>query len=188
MTDLNNSNADDERPTPAPGGGTHDAGADDKLWAEFENAHADDLGDVAHSRNAKRFERQAARKEKEALLSVSDLDEGAFTDDILRPARGPRDFTTSSWLDTDSVLDSQGSDFVPPNPSIGHIDATVIVFWALAVLGIAGVITSVLLPQFTTLLATVSGVCALIGGAGLLTRHHGRTNSTDDIFDNGARV
>ncbi|MCI1225207.1 hypothetical protein [Bifidobacterium sp.] len=194
MTDLNNSNAEDERPTPAPDDGAHDAqnphGAkpDDELWAEFESGHADDLGDIAHSRSAKRFERRAARKEKEALLSVGDLDEGAFTDDMPRPTRGPRDFTASSWLDTDAVLDAQGSDFVPPNPVIGHIDATMIVFWTMLVVGIAGVIASVLLPQFTTLLATVFGVCTLIGGAGLLTRHRGHAKGRGDIFDDGARV
>ncbi len=73
------------------------------------------LHDVASSRQAKKFEKQAKKREKEALLSVDDLDIGSFTDDA-RPSRGgkkgkqsgPRDFTGSSWLDTDNVMDAYG--------------------------------------------------------------------------------
>lgn len=82
-----------------------------------------DLHDVASSRQAKKFEKQAKKREKEALLSVDDLDIGSFTDDA-RPSRGgkkgkqsgPRDFTGSSWLDTDNVMDAyDDGGFAPPN-------------------------------------------------------------------------
>ena len=113
MTDLNNSNADEERPNAAPNGGegaSSNADDLDAAWAEFASSHADDLQAVEHSRSAKRFEKHAQRREKEALLSIQDLDQGTFTDDTPQ-GRGPRDFTGSSWLDTDSVMDRYGDDF-----------------------------------------------------------------------------
>ena len=85
MTDLNNSNADEERPNAAPNGGegaSSNADDLDAAWAEFASSHADDLQAVEHSRSAKRFEKHAQRREKEALLSIQDLDQGTFTDDI----------------------------------------------------------------------------------------------------------
>ncbi|TPF94833.1 hypothetical protein [Bifidobacterium sp. UTBIF-78] len=110
MTDLNNTNAADEPTTPTPndgaipgnsagvpaGGPAHasasgtspsgspapaDLGNLDEAWAAFEAEHKADLHDVASSRQARKFEKQAKRREKEALLSVDDLDMGVFTDD-----------------------------------------------------------------------------------------------------------
>ena len=85
--------------------------------AAFEAEHQADLHDVASSRQAKKFEKQAKKREKEALLSVDDLDIGSFTDDAARrfaltiftPWRQPKRFevassqvlvrfTGSSWL------------------------------------------------------------------------------------------
>lgn len=129
MTENQNSNADGKRPTPTPGNGqdygisprtpgdgddgSHGTNDLDSAWAAFEAEHQADLHDVASSRQAKKFEKQAKKREKEALLSVDDLDIGSFTDDA-RPSRGgkkgkqsgPRDFTGSSWLDTDNVMDA----------------------------------------------------------------------------------
>lgn len=113
MTENQNSNADGERPTPTPGNGqdsgtssksstpgaagqatngadtpqSHDANDLDAAWAAFEAEHQADLHDVGSSRQAKKFEKQAKKREKEALLSVDDLDIGSFTDDA-RPSRG----------------------------------------------------------------------------------------------------
>lgn len=113
MTENQNSNADGERPTPTPGNGqdsdtssksstpgaagpatngadtpqSHDMNDLDAAWAAFEAEHQADLHDVASSRQAKKFEKQAKKREKEALLSVDDLDIGSFTDDA-RPSRG----------------------------------------------------------------------------------------------------
>lgn len=105
MTENQNSNADGERPTPTPGNGqdsdtssksstpgaagpatngadtpqSHDMNDLDAAWAAFEAEHQADLHDVASSRQAKKFEKQAKKREKEALLSVDDLDIGSFT-------------------------------------------------------------------------------------------------------------
>ena len=136
----------------------------DAAWAAFEAEHQDDLSDVAASRNAKRFEKHAQRKEKEALLSVDDLTADSFAKS--GPARGPRDFTGSSWLDTDDVMDRYGDDFVPPNPKIGHVGGAKLLFWILL----------------------VAGICIIIGGAGLLARHKGFNETRTDYFDDGARV
>ncbi|KAA8827696.1 hypothetical protein [Bifidobacterium myosotis] len=110
MTDLNNTNAADEPTTPTPNDGANpgdsagvpadgdahtpasgtpsagspapaDLGNLDEAWAAFEAEHKADLHDVASSRQARKFEKQAKRREKEALLSVDDLDMGVFTDD-----------------------------------------------------------------------------------------------------------
>ncbi|MCH9276865.1 DUF308 domain-containing protein [Bifidobacterium amazonense] len=187
MTDLNNSNGGDERPNPTPNGGDDLDGA----WAAFAEAHADELKDVEHSRSARRFERHAQRKEKEKLVSVNDLDNGVFTDD-LKPLnqriRGPRDNTSSSWLDADDVMDRYGDDFTPPNPSIGPVKPAKLVFWILLVAGIAGVIASVFMPTLAALLGTVFGACAVIGGAGLIVQHKGHTQTRDGYTDDGARV
>ena len=218
MTEHQNTNANDEQPIPTPDGGraagkNHeqpDLGNLDEAWAAFEAAHQDDLIDVASSRQAKKFEKQAQRREKEALLHVNDLDLGTFTDDavplrerIRRSKRtnttssngvgdksqsGPRDFTGSSWLDTDDVMDEYGDDFVPPNPEIGHIPASKLVFWALLLVGVFGLIASAFLPALAGILGTVFGVCAILGGAGLIARHKGHTDTREDYFDEGARV
>ena len=191
MTDLNNSNDAGERPTPTPDGGGDPAGDLDAQWESFTRAHADDLRDVERSRSAKRFERHAQRKEKEMLVSIDQLDEGVFTDDRISMgarARGPRDATNSSWLDADEVMDRYGDDFTPPNPSIGPVRASALVFWILFLAGIAGIIASVFVPTLAALLGSVFGLCALVGAAGLIIRHKGHTRTRDGWTDDGARV
>lgn len=68
MTDLNNSNANEEHPNAESHGGGNGPSSDandlDAAWAEFANSHADDLKAVEHSRNARRFEKHAQRREK----------------------------------------------------------------------------------------------------------------------------
>ena len=157
MTENNNSNADGERPNPTPGDGTDF----DAAWAEFAADHADDLNDVERSRNAKRFEKHAQRKEKEALLSVDDLDPSAFAGGA---RRGPRDFTGC-----------------PVNKSK-------LVFWILLIVGVAGVIGSVFLPGLAAMLGTIFGACVLIGAAGLIVQHKGHSETRENPFDDGARV
>lgn len=191
MTDLNNSNANEEHPNAESHGGGNGPSSDandlDAAWAEFANSHADDLKAVEHSRNARRFEKHAQRREKEALLSIQDLDQGTFTDDMPQ-GRGPRDFTGSSWLDTDSVMDRYGDDFVSPNPEIGHVKLSKLVFWALLVAGVIGIIASVFMPALAAILGSIFGLCALVGAAGLIVQHKGHSQTRFDKFDDGARV
>lgn len=191
MTDLNNSNADEEHPNAESHDGgnvpSSDANDLDAAWAEFASSHADDLKAVEHSRSAKRFEKHAQRREKEALLSIQDLDQGTFTDDMPQN-RGPRDFTGSSWLDTDSMMDRYGDDFVPPNPEIGHVKISKLVFWVLLVVGFAGIIASVFMPALAAILGSIFGLCALVGAAGLIVQHKGHSQTRFDEFDDGARV
>lgn len=187
MTDLNNSNAGKRSDRPAGNEGTNDD--IDNAWAAFAEAHASELKDVERSRSAKRFEKHAQRKEKEALLSVNDLDDGAFVDDLAAMRQhGPRDHTTSSWLDTDDVMDRYGDDFVPPNPKIGPVKASKLVFWVLLVAGIIGIISSVFIPSLAAVLGTVFGVCALIGATGLIVQHKGHNADRNGYTDDGARV
>ncbi|NMM95925.1 hypothetical protein G1C98_0661 [Bifidobacterium sp. DSM 109960] len=185
MTDLNNTNAGDERSQHTPDGETG-SGDLDAAWAAFEAEHQDDLNDVAESRNAKRFEKHAQRKEKEALLSVDDLTADSFAK--TGATHGPRDFTGSSWLDTDDVMDRYGDDFVPPNPKIGPVKKSKAVFWILLIVGVAGVIASVFLPSSTGIIGTVCGVCVLLGAVGLIAQHKGHSETRTDYFDDGARV
>ena len=185
MTDLNNTNAGDERSRHTPDGET-DSGDLDAVWAAFEAEHQDDLNDVAESRNAKRFEKHAQRKEKDTLLSVDDLTADSFTK--TGASHGPRDFTGSSWLDTDDVMDRFGDDFVPPNPKIGRVRFSKLVFWVLLVGGILGAIVSVFLPTYTGVLGIAAGIGVIVGGAGLLAQHKGFSQTRTDYFDDGARV
>ena len=150
----------------------------DAAWAEFADSHADDLKAVERSRSAKRFEKHAQRREKEALLSIDDLDQGTFTNDAPANGRGPRDFTGSSWLDTDRVMDRYGDDFVPPK----------LVFWILLVAGVIGIIASVFVPALASILGSIFGLCALVGAAGLIVQHKGHRETRTDEFDDGARV
>ena len=121
------------------------------------------------------------------MLSIQDLDQGTFTDDTPQ-GRGPRDFTGSSWLDTDSVMDRYGDEFTPPNPSIGHVKISKLVFWVLLIAGVAGIIASAFMPALAGILGSIFGVCTLIGAAGLIVQHKGHTQTRRDVFDDGARV
>lgn len=183
MTALNNTNDDDEHSTsPTPGGNT--GSVDDEAWAQFAQAHAEDFRAIERSKDAKQFSKQAARQEKEALLSVHDLKEDSFT----AHARGPRDFTGSSWLDTDNVMDRYGDDFVPPHPSFGKPRFSLLLCWVLFLIGVFGIIASTLLPAAIGVLGTVFGLCLLIGGAGLLAQLRGFHDTRTDPDDDGARV
>ena len=192
MTDLNNSNADEEHPNAESHGGgnvpSSDANDLDAAWAEFASSHADDLKAVERSRSAKRFEKHAQRREKRHLLAIDDLDQGTFTNDAPANGRGPRDFTGSSWLDTDRVMDRYGDDFVPPNPEIGHVKLSKLVFWILLVAGVIGIIASVFVPALASILGSIFGLCALVGAAGLIVQHKGHRETRTDEFDDGARV
>ena len=47
-------------------------------------------------------------------------------------------------------MDRYGDDFVPPNPEIGHVKPSKLVFWILLVAGVIGIIASVFVPAFLT--------------------------------------
>lgn len=184
MTDLKDSNADDGTPNHGRDGGSD--GDLDAQWAAFEAEHRQDLDDVAGSSSARKFERHAQRQEKERLLNVSDLRADAFAHGNAGAGTGgPRDFTSSSWLDADDVM---GDDFTPPTPRIGPVRATTVLFWALLVVGVAGLIASVFVPALTGILGSVFGLCALLGAAGLIIRHRGHSQTRTSPFDDGARV
>ncbi|MCO6558386.1 MAG: DUF308 domain-containing protein [Bifidobacterium sp.] len=207
MTSLKDSNnSDDKRDGANSGAGSNavssgrgskqdtrsGAAAEEEAWKQFEAEHADDLGDISSSRNAKRFEKRAKREEKKALLSVEDITPDSFANGFSSSSssskpRGPRDFEGSSWLDTDNVMDSS-DDFTPPNPDLGHPDPVKVVFWGLLVVGIAGLIAAVFFPRFAGIMGLVFGLCALIGGVGLLTKHKGFHQTQTDYYDDGSRV
>ncbi|PJM79719.1 hypothetical protein [Bifidobacterium scaligerum] len=210
MTDLNNTNAADEPATPTPDDGASpkdpgntssaqsssaDLGNLDEAWAAFQAEHEADLNDVASSRQAKKFEKQAKRRDKEALLSINDLDMGAFTDDA-RP--GPRDFTGSSWLDTNAVMDRyDDGGFTAPNPEIGPVKQSTILLVALLIIGVIGTAVMVLIPSLygipvlSALLNIAFGICTVLGLGGLIVKALNRSNRPGDkggYFDDGARV
>ncbi|MDF7664791.1 DUF308 domain-containing protein [Bifidobacterium sp. ESL0745] len=162
----------------------------DDMWKQFEAEHAEDLDDISNSRNAKRFEKHAKREEKKALLSVDDITPDSFAGGFSSSSskqHGPRDFEGSSWLDADNVMDGF-DDFTPPNPDLGHLDPVKVVFWALLIIGIAGLIAAVFFPRFAAIMGLVFGLCALIGGVGLLGMHRGHAPTQTDYYDDGSRV
>ncbi len=101
MTDLNNTNAGDERPQHTPDGENQPNDLD-AAWAAFEAEHQDDLNDVAVS-ETRSVSKSMRSAKKEALLSVDDLTADSFAK--TGASHGPRDFTGSSWLDADDVMD-----------------------------------------------------------------------------------
>lgn len=176
-----NGNAENTRP---------DAASLEEAWKRFEDEHAEDLDDISSSRNAKRFEKRAKRREKKALLSVEDITPDSFakqSSSSSSKSHGPRDFEGSSWLDVDDVMDGF-DDFTPPNPDLGHLDPVKVVFWGLLIAGIAGLIAALFVPRFASIMGIVFGLCALIGGVGLLGMHKGYRQTRTDYFDDGSRV
>lgn len=155
------------------------------VWKQFEEAHSDDLDDISNSRSAKQFEKQAKRQEKKAILSIADIRPDSFANNTSMP-RGPRDFE-NSWLDTEDVLD-RFDDFIPPNPPLGHFNPVKCTFWALLLIGIAGLVAALFLSQFAHIMGMIFGLCALIGAVGLLTTHRAYEGPGDDDCDDGAQV
>ncbi|WEV66329.1 MULTISPECIES: DUF308 domain-containing protein [unclassified Bifidobacterium] len=204
MTSLKDSNSSDDKRDDADSHARCDAGLGEsgdtqdihpdtaeleEAWKRFEDEHAEDLDDISSSRQAKRFEKHAKREEKKAQLSIEDITPDSFakgSSSSSRP-RGPRDFEGSSWLDVDDVMDGF-DDFTPPNPDLGHLDPVKVVFWGLLIVGIAGLIAAVFFPKFAGIMGIVFGLCALIGGAGLLITHKGFHQTQTDYFDDGSRV
>ncbi|MBW3080540.1 hypothetical protein [Bifidobacterium saguinibicoloris] len=199
MTDLNNTNAGDERTNPSSDDGSADKpdlGNLDAAWAAFEAEHRDDLDAVASSRNAKRFEKHAERREKEHLLDIGDLTPDAFS--RTGASHGPRDFTGSSWLDTDQVMDAyDDGGFTPPNPTIGPVRRSTLVCWILFVVGLVGSAATMFIPGLASvpflgwLLDFLFGICTVVGLGGLISKLLGRKRQTGDrggYFDDGARV
>lgn len=181
MTGNKDSNVN---PTSSNGGANGD---DEHLqWEEFLSSHESDLDEVARSRSARKFDKAARKAEKKAQFSVHDLKAEAFTR-TPPTGRGPRDFSNSSWLDVDETMDGD-STFTPPNPSLGPVSRSGLLFVILLVAGVLGLAAAVLLPSMASLLGTVCGVMTLIGAGGLLARHRGHSETRRDIFDDGARV
>lgn len=143
----------------------------DDAWSNFIADHSDDFNDIANSRNAKSFEEHARRKDKKKI-------------------QGPRDNTSSSWLDVDKTMDEYGDDFVPPNPNFNNISWETAILWIVFVVGIAGIIVSAFLPDFASIIGVLSGIFLLLGGAGLLMCRKKSSNYEDDYndYDDGARV
>lgn len=158
----------------------------DDDWEMFMSEHADDMGSIEQSRNAKKFERHVQREQKKAALNVRDLKADSFAG-ARGAGHGPRDFTGSSWLDTEDVMD-QGNDFIPPNPAIGPVRKTTLIYVAFVVLGVLALAGAILLSQFASVLGTIGGLLTILGAAGLFYQHRGHTETRSDPFDDGSRV
>ncbi|KFF31209.1 hypothetical protein [Bifidobacterium bombi] len=157
-----------------------------EAWEQFTAEHKDDFDRISHSHNAKCFERRARKHHTQPLLSVDDLSRSSFTRDH-SSNHGPRDFEGTSWLDVDDVMDSH-DDFIPPDPKVEDFSTSKLVFWLLLIIGTLGVIASVLFSRYVAPLATIFGLCALVGATGLIIRHRGFTETRQDATDDGARV
>lgn len=158
----------------------------DDAWEAFMSEHADDLQDVSRSHAARKFEKHAQKEEKRAVLSVDDL----ASDSFVQGGRGPRDFTGSSWLDTDDVMDRHGG-FRPPRPSLRRGTSTTrIVFGTLAIVGVVGIILAAFIPRLIAF-GALFALLALVGAGGLLATRSPNPHlpdQGDDGADDGARV
>lgn len=165
--------------------GNNDQHNTDDAWESFISEHADEFSDVEQSRTAKKFNRRVRREEKQTVVSVNDLDDSAFVG-----STGPRDYTRSSWLDTDDIMDRHSAGFIPPNPSLRKGTTTSrLIFGILAILGIIGVILAAIFSAHAGWIGALSALCIFIGAGGLLlTRSPNPHDFGDEDADNGARV
>lgn len=180
MTGNKDTNAD-----PAPQNDGYDG--TDREWERFMSDHGDELNELERSRSARKFDKAAKKAEKAAQFDVRDLKSSAFADTRIRTAPGPRDFQGRSWLDTDDVMD-EDSTFTPPNPSLGPIRKSTVLFVAMLVVGVACLVAAIFTPPFSGLLGTAGGLLTLLGATGMFIRHRGHAETRIDPFDDGARV
>ncbi|MBQ5504685.1 MAG: hypothetical protein IIT89_00340 [Aeriscardovia sp.] len=161
---------------------TGPTGSDGFSWESFLSDHADEIGGLESSRTARKFVRKAEKSDrKEAgrlLTDASRFDPSVF---VVPPnprsgsshgapgspvGHGPRDFATS-WLDAEDVLGRRGG-FVPPNPHIARSSMTIVAMTVLLVLGVFGIVASVMVPALSWWLGTVSGALLVLGITGLI--------------------
>lgn len=162
---------------------TGPTGSDGFSWESFLSDHADEIGGLESSRTARKFVRKAEKSDrKEAgrlLTDASRFDPSVFVvppnPHIARSphgapgspvGHGPRDFATS-WLDAEDVLGRRGG-FVPPNPHIARSSMTIVAMTVLLVLGVFGIVASVMVPALSWWLGTVSGALLVLGITGLI--------------------
>lgn len=147
-------------------------------WSDFIRDHAEDFKEIEKSKSAKIFKKRISQATK-PLTKIASYNNA-----------GPRDNVKTSWLDVDETMDSYGDDFVPPNPHFKNISITFIVLWTILILGILGVILSVLVPYFAAYSGTISAFLFLVGSGGLLMSRKKNYTSSEDYNDygKGARV
>ena len=184
MTSSKNTNSHNPLPNSENSNANNSLGKNfDDSWSQFVSEHKEDFNDLEKSKSAKIFKKrinQAAKPLKNIALSdKSDLRKS-----------GPRDNTKSSWLDVDKTMDEYGDDFIAPNPHFNNVSITLIVLWSMFVLGVLGMILSVLVPYFAIYTGSVSAFLFLVGGAGLLMSRKKDNTSSEDYseFGKGARV
>ncbi len=126
--------------------------SDDEMWEQFVHDHEQDLSDLSNSHAARRFEREARRREKAAQKAQESQAMREFDDMAHEPTvrRGPRDFSTS-------ILDDSPDDhFTPPNPR-GNLSAYAKGYLALFIIGVVLLLLAVVVPG-------AAGACGFAGG------------------------
>ena len=111
---------------------------------------------------------------------------------------GPRDFTGSSWLDTDNVMDTyDDGGFTPPNPDLGPVKASTVLLTALLIIGLVGEAVMIFVPGLNAipllgaLLNILFGLGVILGLGGLVAKILNRKDRPGDqggYYDDGARV
>lgn len=151
-------------------------------WESFLSDYADEISGLESSRTAKKFVRKAEKADKKGpsylLVDASQFNPSAF---VMPPnqsnssssrasgssvGHGPRDFETS-WLDIDDVLERRGG-FTPPKPHIPRSSMTTVAMTFLLVLGVFGVVVSIMAPTLSWWLRIISGVLLVLGITGLI--------------------
>ena len=105
---------------------------------------------------------------------------------------GPRDFTGSSWLDTDNVMDAyDDGGFTPPNPDLGPVKASTVLLTALLIIGLAGETVMIFVPGLNAIPLLGALLNILLGLGGLVAKILNRKDRPGDqggYYDDGARV
>lgn len=190
MTDFHNSSDADEtshdgtdggggndsRPRDPHGGNSHGENSQnlnspdldspdlDAQWSAFLASHADDVQALDASRTAKRFEKEAAKQDRQRHERQRKEAEEQFKQMARsEQGRGPRDFETS-------ILDDAPDDhFTPPDPD-GSLDHYTRTYLALLIVGLVLVVLGFVLPRFATVLESTGGMFLIIGILALVMR------------------
>lgn len=162
MSDFNNSSAADE----TSHGGTNSGDPNmDAEWSQFVASHADEMKAIDTSSAVRRFEWEAAQRERQRHERNRREAQRQF-DEMSRNERGkgPRDFETS-------ILDDAPDDhFTPPqqpNANLSHYTRT---YLALLAAGIVLAVLGFVLPRFAAVLEPTGGMLLLIGILALIMR------------------
>ena len=159
----------------------HKSSTDD-TWADFVNAHSEELESIEKSRKAKKFEKNASRIDEQKSTKRPTLRIKSINDDVfVNNTTTPRGYSTS-WLDADD------DHFHAPNPSWSSVTTSSVIAAVLVIIGFGSIFAAAAFPAVRSLCALIAGISLILAFGILGTMHRSRTNSASNRHNDGARI